>query len=43
VSVLTMVVLHQGWMGVVVGQIALLAAITLFRTLADKGSGATDE
>jgi len=43
VSLLTMVVLHQGWMGVLVGQVALLAAITLFRTLADKGGGATEE
>jgi hypothetical protein len=43
VSVLTMMVLRQGWMGVLVGQVGLLAAITLFRTLGDKGSGATDE
>ena len=44
VSAIAMFVLHQGWMGVLVGQVALLAAITLFRTLNDKGgSGATDE
>jgi len=45
VSALTMLVLHQGWVGVLLGQVGLLAAITLFRTLADNvdNSGATDE
>lgn len=43
VSVLTMAVLRQGWIGVLVGQVGLLAAITLFRTLTDKGNGATDD
>lgn len=42
VSALTLLVLHQGWMGVFISQVALLAAITLYRTLTDE-SGATDE
>lgn len=43
VSALTLFVLHQGWMGVFISQVALLAAIALYRTLTDEGSGATDE
>lgn len=36
VSVVAVVVFHGGWLAIVIGQLLLMVAVTVYRTLTDK-------